>query len=157
MIANKKDKEGSGKRVLCIVVFTRILTFSTQSSYWDSFYMGYQTVRECHVSVEASVPVCTAHQEYDQIAVAVVKMGPEELSCDFDDTVDDMMLASTDPDAATQVWSLTQLHLELNFLNKWCLKTKQQHPMASYHFPKPLRGPRGHFDLQEKINENWIF
>ena len=88
-----------------------MLTHSTQSSYWDSFYMGYQTVRECHVSVEASVPVCTAHQEYDQLAVAVVKMGPEELSCDFDDTVDDMMLASTDPDAATQVWSLTQLHL----------------------------------------------
>ena len=134
-----------------------MLAHSTQSSYWDSFYMGYQTVRECHVSVEASVPVCTAHQEYDQIAVAVVKMGPQELSCDFDDAVDDMMLASTDPDAATQVWSLTQLHLELNFLNKWCLKTK------SSNTRRLLIISRSHFEDLEVLltsrqtNENWIF
>ena len=112
-----------------------MLTFSTQSSYWDSFYMGYQSVRECHVSVEASVPVCTAHQEYDQIAVAVVKMGPQELSCVFDDTLDDLMLASTDPDAVTQVWSLMKIY-SVGF---WCLRTKQSN--TSYHFRKPSRGP----------------
>ena len=48
----------------------------------------------CQVEVRAVVPLCTAHQDYDTLAVAVVRVGLNE-QCSFDDTTDYLMGAET--------------------------------------------------------------
>lgn len=74
---------------------------TSSSGSWSSssaWYFLRPDSRTCSVDVRAAVPTCTAHQDYDKMVVAVVRMGLDE-PCAFDDQTDLMManLALTSP------------------------------------------------------------
>ena len=56
----------------------------------QSLGLYFKEELSCEVSVKAILPVCTAHQPYDKITIAVVQAS-DGVACTFDDYIDEMM------------------------------------------------------------------